>query len=266
MSGYNSLDSADSWSDNGTTTSRPDPSRSKVAKDGNASSKGNGATNGHAAPHLYSTPVVSAPLITAFGLPTLIECEPPADVDAPADPRDVNTPPPPQFASIQPHRRSLSLPVSPTSSSREYHQGVRRRLRKSCTDGSSDHPAQTINAYTYRVRASSEVGLDEHVLRLHQNPDGTYSHAAAEQSDKMNEEFGKDDVPESDTGLLMSQDVKGSVSLDAVTGLEEAVATMDELPPHVHPSIPPEMLHPHFTQTAPPLKLWPLSVLVFYSE
>ena len=84
------------------------------------------------------------------------------------------------------------------------------------------------------------------------------------------DEFGQDDVPESDTGLLMSQseNLKASVSLDAVTNLEATLEEMDRgtLPPHVHPSIPREMLHPELTQTAPPLKLWPLAVLVFYSE
>jgi hypothetical protein len=39
-----------------------------------------------------------------------------------------------------------------------------------------------------------------------------------------------------------------------------------ELPPHAHPSLPDEILQPEHTRTAPPLKLWPLAVLVFYSE
>ena len=82
-------------------------------------------------------------------------------------------------------------------------------------------------------------------------------------------EYGADDVAEADTGLLMTTDeynLKASVSLDTVTHLKDAFMNMDELPPHYHPSIPQEMLDPAFTQTAPLLKLWPLAVLVFYSE
>ena len=80
-------------------------------------------------------------------------------------------------------------------------------------------------------------------------------------------EFGKDDIPENDTGLLMStQDLKGatnsvSVSLDTVTHLEETLDSMDNgtLPKHVHPRIPEEMMETleEITETAPALKLIP---------
>lgn len=79
-----------------------------------------------------------------------------------------------------------------------------------------------------------------------------------------------DDVPDSDTGLLMmsprarGENDKASISLDTVMNLESTLN--QELPPHVHPSLPDEILQPEHTRTAPPLKLWPLAVLVFYSE
>ena len=89
-----------------------------------------------------------------------------------------------------------------------------------------------------------------------------------------NGDFAIDDVPDSDTGLLMSEQRyndhhhKASISLDTVMNLEETLANMENkaLPPHTHPSIPSEILQPQHTRTAPPLKLWPLAVLVFYSE
>ena len=61
----------------------------------------------------YSTPVVSAPLITAFGLPTLIECEEPFSTST-ASTKD-GAPSSPQFTPICKTKRSFSLPVSPTS-------------------------------------------------------------------------------------------------------------------------------------------------------
>ncbi|KAL7545427.1 hypothetical protein ACHAWF_008779 [Thalassiosira exigua] len=93
---------------------------------------------------------------------------------------------------------------------------------------------------------------------MRQNHDGTYGRTASDG-------FGNNDVPESDAGLLVSGDLKASVSLDAVTNLGEMLEAIDELPPVVHPSVPLEMLHPRLTQTAPLLKLWPLTVLVFYN-
>ncbi len=91
-----------------------------------------------------------------------------------------------------------------------------------------------------------------------------------------NGDFAIDDVPDSDTGLLMSEQSynndhhhKASISLDTVMNLEETLANMENkaLPPHEHhTSIPSEILQPQHTRTAPPLKLWPLAVLVFYSE
>ncbi len=97
-----------------------------------------------------------------------------------------------------------------------------------------------------------------------QNPDGTYSHVTPN-------EDGVDDVPESETVLLMmshGENLKASISLDTLMNLEETLTKMDDgtLPPHVHPSLPTGMLNPDYTRTTPALKLWPLAVLVFYSE
>jgi len=232
--------------------------------------------------YLYSSSFVSAPLITAFGLPTLIECEPTSSSSATTAGEEVTTthPQSPQFTPLRnPRNRSLSLPVSPSP----------KRHQRTLSFGGifSSEAAQSINAYTYRVRTNSSnntpnniwswlnntISLDEHRLRLSQNADGTYSQLTSftmMQNDN-DDEYGKDDAAESDTGsdtgLLMSSDLKASVSLDTVTRLEETLTDMDRgaLPPHVHPSIPPEMLNPKYTKTTPPLKLWPLAVLVFYN-
>lgn len=115
-------------------------------------------------------------------------------------------------------------------------------------------------------------------MYLSQNLDGTYSHedtTISTNTTNMNSNketaFGNDDVPESDTGLLMSSQNNGQpsmmVSLDTVTKMEETLEKMDEgtLPPNVHPVVPPEMLDPRYTKTVPSLKLWPLAVLVFYN-
>lgn len=83
-----------------------------------------------------------------------------------------------------------------------------------------------------------------------------------------NGDFGIDDVPESDSGLLMRENHKASISRDTILDLDETLTNLENktLPPHVHPSIPSEILHSEHARTAPPLKLWPLAVLVFYSE
>jgi hypothetical protein len=64
------------------------------------------------------------------------------------------------------------------------------------------------------------------------------------------------------------ENLKASISLDTLMNLEETLTKMDDgtLPPHVHPSLPTGMLNPDYTRTTPALKLWPLAVLVFYSE
>ena len=219
----------------------------------------------------YSSPVVSAPLVTAFGLPTLIECEPPTlpsiEIETPSSPQKI-------FTSLKERSKSLPLsPSSPTTININQQQQQRARSKSYISEDSTRSATQqdnTITAYTYRVTA---IKSDEHKLYLSQNLDGTYSH---EDTTNMNSNkettFGNDDVPESDTGLLMSSQNNRQpsmmVSLDTVTKMEETLEKMDEgtLPPNVHPVVPPEMLDPRYTKTVPSLKLWPLAVLVFYSE
>jgi hypothetical protein len=202
-------------------------------------------------PHVYSDAVVSAPLITWFGLPTLIELA--AEGES---------------SDYSPLRGGEVRDRSHSHSNADRQQQQRRRSNS----GSSGHAvadegddAHAISAYTYRVRTLDHMRSDDHHLLLCQNPDGSYSHVGPN-------EGGMDDASESETfGLLVYQcenNLKASMSLDAALDLEETLTRMDDgtLPPHVHPSIPIEMLDPEYTRTTPALKLWPLAVLVFYSE
>jgi hypothetical protein len=113
-------------------------------------------------------------------------------------------------------------------------------------------------------------------LLLCQNPDGTYSHASPNEDDTDTDNGNVTEGSET-TGLMMvshgcpsshADNLKASISLDVIMKLERTLTKMDDgtLPPHVHPSIPTEMLNPEYTQTTPALKLLPLAVLVFYSE
>jgi hypothetical protein len=102
---------------------------------------------------------------------------------------------------------------------------------------------------------------DDHQLLLSQNPDGTYSYYETEHES------------ENDALLLRSSSSghggnKTSVPLDTVLDLEETLTKMDDgtLPPHIHPSIPTDMLNPEYTYTTPALRMWTLAVLVFYSQ
>ena len=188
-------------------------------------------------PHVYSDAVVSAPLITWFGLPNRIELA--------ADEAE--------FSPLKGEAREKK---------RRSHSGSFLVGGTAVIDEGDD--THSINAYTYRVRTLDHQSSDDHRLLLCQNPDGTYSHVTPN-------EDGVDDVPESETGLLMmshGENLKASISLDALINLEETLTKMDDgtLPPHVHPSLPTEMLNPDYTRTTPALKLWPLAVLVFYSE
>jgi hypothetical protein len=220
------------------------------------------ATNSLERPHLYSDSVVSAPLITWFGLPTLIELEQPASASDGAIP---SIPEESEFTPLRGgnHVRSYSQPDAGEQQPRQD------RIIKSffgggaaATDEGED--THSISAYTYRVRTVDHQSSDEHRLLLCQNPDGTYSHVTPN-------EDGIDDIPESENGLLMmprGENLKASISLDTVIHLEETLTKMDDgtLPPHVHPSIPTEMLNPEYTRTTPALKMWTLAVLVFYSQ
>jgi hypothetical protein len=233
-------------------------------------------------PHLYSRPVVSAPLITWYGLPTVIEFEQPA---ATTSPNAAIAEEAAEFASINGGRSRLNNKFSRSAySTRAGKEGQQPRQSKSLFFGASsatdtNDNEQCISAYTFRVRSMAKPSLDEHRLRLRQNLDGTYSHvesseaAAVATMSSPNGHFTiDDDVPDSDTGLLMmpprGENHKASISLDTVMNVETTLGYMEnkELPPHAHPSLPDEILQPEHTRTAPPLKLWPLAVLVFYSE
>jgi hypothetical protein len=208
-------------------------------------------------PHVYSDAVVSAPLITWFGLPTLIELAAEEFERSPL-----------AGGGGEVRDRSHSFSHSDNATRRQQRQGRRGNGGSSdraiVDDGDDDH---AISAYTYRVRTLDHQSSDDHHLLLCQNSDGSYSHVA------YNEDGGMDDAPASETsGLLLPTQcenaLRASMSLDVALDLEETLTRMDDgtLPPHVHPSIPIEMLDPEYTRTTPALKLWPLAVLVFYSE
>ena len=212
-------------------------------------------------PHLYSDAVVSAPLITWFGLPTLIELEQPTAVAA-----DDAVPSVPEASEFTPLKlgtnraRSYSQPRA--DQQEQQQQRGQHRISKSYFDGGDD--VHAISAYTYRVRTLDHQSLDEHRLLLCQNPDGSYSHVGP------SEDGMDDDAPDSEYGPLMishGENLKASMTLDAVMEMEETLARMDDgtLPPHIHPSIPTEILNPEYTRTTPALKMWTLAVLVFYS-
>lgn len=273
---YNSFDDGASSSSSSSTTARL-----RRRKRNNHIKSSSGSSSKEGGVHYYSTPVVSAPLITAFGLPTLIECEPSTSfitesvVEEAADEEEASTP---KFTPI--HKKSLPPVSSPgdnttnttnkeKSRSKSFFDSLFHSSSQDLNEGdtTTTFNSNNINAYTYRIRSDNE----HNILRLSQNPDGTYSHHTT--SSMINEaEFGKDDIPENDTGLLMSsqKETRTSVSLDTVTQMEETLNSMDNgtLPKHVHPNIPEEMMETleEITETAPALKLWPLAVLVFYSE
>ncbi|KAL3816735.1 hypothetical protein ACHAXA_002221 [Cyclostephanos tholiformis] len=214
-------------------------------------------TNSPERPHLYSDAVVSAPLITWFGLPTLIELEQPTNA-AP----DVPIPAIPEASEFTPLRGGTTRARSYSQPRADQQQQPRQhRMSKSYFDVDDDTHA--ISAYTYRVRTLDNQSLDEHRLLLCQNPDGSYSHVAPNEDEI-------DDVTDSKNGPLMishGENLKASMSLDAVMNLEETLAKMDDgtLPPHIHPLIPTEILNPEYARTTPALKMWTLAVLVFYS-
>eukprot|EP01082_Thalassiosira_pseudonana_P005981 g5539.t1_g5540.t1 g5539_g5540 MERGED: g5539.t1 contig2:736799-741536(+) len=253
MSGYNTFDS---------------PFRSHRRR-----SSANPADDGEPPPppHLYASPVVSSALITAFGRPTLIE------YDAPIASAAVSPSAAGGEAEFQPirgqqqsHFRTQSLPTlanqdQPTAQQQRPSRGA--GSKSSISRPSSSAESTQINAYTYRVRTFDAE--DDHHLKMCQNPDGTYSHVNADGeplSPVPLSDDGDDDVVDASSGLMMTRtDLKGSVTLDTITSLRETLTNYDDLPLHVHPTVPTEIMDPHFTQTAPALKLWPLAVLVFYN-
>ena len=93
-----------------------------------------------------------------------------------------------------------------------------------------------------------------------QNPDGSYSHAESTQETCL--EIDTAAAVEPSSSIEPTTNV---VSQDTFTNLRQTLSTYDNLPPHVHPTVPAEILHPQYTSTTPPLKLLPLAILVFYN-
>jgi hypothetical protein len=223
-------------------------------------------------PKLYSSAIVSAPLISWFGLPTLIECEQPSSTSAEA--ADANDDEgddegSDEFAPLRRSPRSQSEHhVANKLGSKHHHH---HRVNKSFFDYNDDATPSIISAYTYRVRTRPTLGMkgqtsDDHRLQLRQNSDGTYSNVGSDMDDII-----INDVRLSETGPLLTTTATHrqnlSISLDTVINFEKTLSKWEEgdVPPHVHPSMPAEMLIPEYTKTTPALKLWPLAILVFYN-
>lgn len=94
----------------------------------------------------YSSPVVSAPLVTAFGLPTLIECEPPTlpsiEIETPSSPQKI-------FTSLKERSKSLPLsPSSPTATNIKQQQQQRARSKSYISEDSTESATQQDNTIT----------------------------------------------------------------------------------------------------------------------
>ena len=260
MSGYNTFE-------NGTPAQLHRRNRSAS----NTSSLDQSDESSAPPPHLYASVQVSRALITAFGLPTLIEYEPPSATNVVASEEESQEPlrTSSQFEPVKKsHFRAQSLPATsvPTPSlGGSYQSQHRQSLSRLSIFRTTSHDESTTHnhLYTYRVRTFDKE--DEHHILMCQNPDGTYSHANADGEPLAASTYGADDTTGEGLMLSSSMDLKGSVSLDAMTHLEDTLSHLEDMPPHIHPEVPAEMLNPQFTQTIPALKLWPLAVLVFYN-
>ncbi|KAL7544779.1 hypothetical protein ACHAWF_008140, partial [Thalassiosira exigua] len=194
-------------------------------------------------------------------------------------------PPPsrtPEFLLVRSSRpsrardRSLSLPLDPSLEAegdddegpRPSGRAAPRRLSRSehippgrpalASERSASHPAATFGAYAHRVRDVD----GRHRLLLRRG--GTSESMGGSDDDG----FAEDDVPASDTGLLLTpQDaLRGSsISAGAAAELEGAVRDLEKTAPGARPEVPAEVLDAEAVRTAPALKLWPLAVLVFYN-
>jgi len=195
----------------------------------------------------YSTPVVSAPLITAFGLPTLIECEVSPSTSTTTYTKD-GAPLSPSFTPLCKTQRSKSLPVSPTSDTttktKEYQY---QRLRSKSYFESNN----TNTLYTYRARSTNS----KNKLTITMSKEAAYFNELSFHDDE-------NDVSDSDTGLLMTSLPDPPPSDD-----DKVAASQSPLDTNGHQNgkISTEMLDPTQTKTTPTLKLWPLAVLVFYN-
>ena len=153
-------------------------------------------------PNLYTSPIVSPALITAFGLPTLVEYEAPSTSSAHTPTRqgpsssnnniyikaavpganEEEGAPPEEFTRINhPNNSIRRLHSKSLPAKRHYHNHRRLSqsaiLQRGASDDDCDSCAtnKVVASYTYRVRAST-LG-DEHHLLMVQNADGSYSHA-----------------------------------------------------------------------------------------
>ena len=108
-----------------------------------------------------------------------------------------------------------------------------------------------------------------------QNPDGTYSHvnsngepleqSAADAEGNITDMTTTLEIDSSSINANEESHQSNQVPAEAIHTLRESISNYDNLPHHVHPVVPPEIIHPAYTSTSPPLKLWPLAVLVFYN-
>ena len=194
----------------------------------------------------YSTPVVSAPLITAFGLPTLIECEEPSSSTSTAtfSVKDGAPSHSPKFTPLSKTKRSFSLPapVSPTE-----EQQYQRLRSKSYFESNNN------TKYTYRARSTNS----KNKLTITMSKEAAYFNELSFHDDE-------NDVSESDTGLLMTSLPDPPPSDDDKAAAQSPLDT-NGINGHQNGKIPTEMLDPTQTKTTPTLKLWPLAVLVFYN-
>ena len=206
-------------------------------------------------PLLYNSPSVSSALITAFGRPTLIEYDIVPNADAPAADDDE------EFTPIRNQHRRIK-----TSQSVYSEQKLRQRSR-SLSKSSYDY--KHISAYTYRI--TRQKSSDQHHLIMCQNPDGTYSHVNSngeplEQSaaDAEGNITDMTTTLEIDSSSIINANEEShqsnQVPAEAIHTLRESISNYDNLPPHVHPVVPPESIH-----HPPSLHLhlsWPRAVVV----
>ena len=188
------------------------------AVDGTSAASGGGGSAPRRV-NLYASPASSSALITAFGLPTLVECDPAAET-ASVEGRT------PEFQRVGGKKQAGSS----ISRSREL--------------GSYSQAGQGQGAYAYGVSANDQD--DHHRLRM---------------SDLMSEDAA--DITEG--GLLLTS--------SAAFGQKDATADVHPPSASLRSSVPADLLHGdgavgeggNAVTTTPPLKLWPLAVLVFYN-
>ena len=192
----------------------------------------------------YSTPVVSAPLITAFGLPTLIECEESPSISTTKSAVKIDGAP--EFIPLcKKTKRSFSLPVSLTTKEQQQYQ----RLRSKSYFESNNNSTR----YTYRARSTNS----KNKLTITMSKEAAFFTELSFHDDE-------NDVSDSDTGLLMTSLPDPSLD-DNDKAVGQSPLDTNGINGHQNGKISTEMLDPTQTKTTPTLKLWPLAVLVFYN-